>query len=115
MPYKTSQSKVLFFLLFTIFLAVTMACSLLQSTTPANSAPTAVFKPGDPTATPLGTDITDTNFIKGVEAYQAKKYNDVISLMSIVIDANPNTWSLPIDTEEWHTGILAIVLVLCPI
>jgi len=86
MIYKTHQSKILFFFLFMIFLATTIACGSLQSATPLNSA----YKPGDPTATPLGTDITDPNFIKGVEAYQAKKYNDVIDLMSAAIKADPN-------------------------
>ena len=95
MFYKTSQSKFFFFLLFTMLIPATIACGLLQSVAPrnavpANTAPTSAFKPGDPTATPLGTDITDPNFIKGVEAYQAKKYNDVIALMSAAIDTNPN-------------------------
>ena len=85
MLYKTKKSKTLFLLLIMLFLAITFACSLLKSTAPAST-----FKPGDPTATPLGTDITDPNFIKGIQAYQAQKYDEVISLMSAVIDANPN-------------------------
>lgn len=47
------------------------------------------FKPGDPTATPLGNDITDLNFIEGVKAYDAKNFEKVITLMSVVIEANP--------------------------
>jgi tetratricopeptide (TPR) repeat protein len=90
MLYQTRQSKILFFLLFMAFLATTIACGLLQSAAPSKAAPTSAFKPGEPTATPLGTDITDINFIKGVEAYQAKKYDKVIALMSAVIDSDPN-------------------------
>lgn len=48
------------------------------------------FMPGDPTATPLGTDITDPNFVDGVIAYQAKNYERVVELMSPVIKANPD-------------------------
>jgi tetratricopeptide (TPR) repeat protein len=51
---------------------------------------TGGFKPGDPTATPLGSDITDPNFVKGVKAYKANDYQDAISLMTEVIVANPN-------------------------
>jgi tetratricopeptide (TPR) repeat protein len=47
------------------------------------------FTPGNPTATPLGSDITDPNFIKGVAAYDADHYEDVVTLMSIVIETNP--------------------------
>ncbi len=96
MLYKTRQSKILFSLLFMVFIPTIIACGLLRSAaTPTNAAPTggaptSAYKPGDPTATPLGTDITDPNFIKGVEAYQAKKFDDVIALMSAAIDANPN-------------------------
>jgi hypothetical protein len=89
MLYKTSRSRVLFFLLIVIFLGTTIACGLLKSAAPTNSAPTSAFKPGDATATPLGTDITDPNFVNGVEAYQAKKYDQAIALMSAVIEENP--------------------------
>ncbi len=95
MTYKIHQLKISFFLLFVVFLVATIACSLTQPVSPAEAIPTiaastSAFKPGDPTATPLGTDITDPNFIKGVEAYQAKQYNEVIALMSAAIETNPN-------------------------
>jgi tetratricopeptide (TPR) repeat protein len=48
------------------------------------------FKAGDPTATPLGSDITDPNFKAGVEAHAAKNYAQTVTLMSSVIDSNPN-------------------------
>ena len=49
-----------------------------------------VFKPGDPTATPLGSDINDPNFIAGVASYNAKDYTETIRLMSKVIASDPN-------------------------
>ncbi len=58
--------------------------------TPVPALTAAAFTPGDPTATPQGTDITDPNFKKGVDAYNAKQYETVIDLMSAVIEANPN-------------------------
>lgn len=64
-----------------------------QKTPPNESATTpspSTFKPGDPTATPLGSEITDPNFIKGVDAFYADNDNEVIRLMSAVIEANPN-------------------------
>ena len=48
------------------------------------------FKPGDPTATPLGSDITDPNFIKGVEAFKKRDYQEVLTRMSAVIEADPS-------------------------
>ena len=58
--------------------------------TPVPALTPSAFKPGDPTATPLGTDITDPNFKKGVDAYNAKQYETVIDLMSTVIKTKPN-------------------------
>ncbi len=51
---------------------------------------TGSFKPGDPTATPLGNDITDPNFIEGKKAYDAGNYDEAITLMNAVIEINPN-------------------------
>jgi tetratricopeptide (TPR) repeat protein len=48
------------------------------------------FQPGDPTATPLGNDITDSNFIEGKKAYDEKRFEEAVMLMSAVIEANPN-------------------------
>jgi tetratricopeptide (TPR) repeat protein len=59
----------------------------LDDTSTPNARP---FVPGDPTATPLGTDITDPNFIKGVAAFDAKNCEETISFMSAAIQANPN-------------------------
>ena len=70
-----------------------------ETPSPMPAAPTAApslaasskpFQPGDPTATPLGSDITDPNFAAGVKAYQAKAYPKVIQLMSAVIESEPN-------------------------
>jgi len=58
---------------------------LLESTTTPSPS---LFKPGDPTATPLGSEITDPNYIKGVEAFFDKDYETTIILMSLVIEAN---------------------------
>jgi len=49
-----------------------------------------IFKPGDPTATPLGNDITDPNFIQGVKAYEGERFDEVIRFMSAAIETNPN-------------------------
>jgi tetratricopeptide (TPR) repeat protein len=55
------------------------------------------FKAGDPTATPLGSDITDLNFIEGVKIYDEgiktndkKNFEKVIPLMNAVIEINSN-------------------------
>jgi len=48
------------------------------------------FVPGNPTATPLGSDITDPDFIKGVEAFYNRNDEETIALMTKVINANPN-------------------------
>jgi tetratricopeptide (TPR) repeat protein len=50
----------------------------------------AAFTPGNPTATPLGSEITDANFIKGLAAYDAENYQLVIELMNEVIAAHPD-------------------------
>jgi tetratricopeptide (TPR) repeat protein len=57
--------------------------------TPLGTDRAEPFVPGDPTATPLGTDITDPNFIQGLAAYDAKSYEETVSLMSRVIQSNP--------------------------
>ena len=57
-----------------------------QSSTPTVNS----FKPGDPTATPLGSDITDPNYLAGLKAMKEKDHDEVIRLMSIVIDSNPD-------------------------
>lgn len=67
------------------------SATLIPGLASPTSPPTAAaFTPGNPTATPLGRDIDDVNFEKGLEAYQAKNYESAIALMSAVIDANPN-------------------------
>jgi tetratricopeptide (TPR) repeat protein len=60
--------------------------------TPTASATfsTNLFKPGDPTATPLGSEITDPNYLEGLKAYKEKKYQELVRLMSAVINANPD-------------------------
>lgn len=88
------------FLLFAVVLAGVIACNRTSQFPPAppvstQSAPynpnaiSNSFVPGDPTATPLGTDITDPNFIRGLAAYEARSYEETISLMSMVIQSNP--------------------------
>ena len=57
----------------------------------------APFTPGNPTATPLGSDIQDPNYRKGLAAYFAAykshadgaRYQPVVDLMSAAIAANP--------------------------
>lgn len=48
------------------------------------------FRAGDPTATPLGSEITDPNFIKGLEAYKTEDFEKVIQFMNAAIELNPN-------------------------
>jgi tetratricopeptide (TPR) repeat protein len=77
--------------------AATLTQTATSSSTPAE--PTATpseavtvnpFQPGDPTATPLGNDVSDPNFTAGVKAYKDKAYPKVISLMSAVIESQPD-------------------------
>ena len=104
MNYKPSCQKGIFLSALTIML--TIACNTLTRVSPSTPVPTSTktvlviintatlspmqFKPGDPTATPLGSEITDPSFIKGVEAFNAENDAEVIKLMSAVIRANPN-------------------------
>ena len=83
-------------LLIVIFLVAAIACNMTQIIAPPTTSisesatpPANSFTPGDPTATPLGTDITDPNFKKGVAALDAENYEEVVSLMSAVIQSNP--------------------------
>ena len=98
MSYKSKYQKVIF-----ICLAVmlTIACNALTRISPFSSVPAATtvvsstlspssFKPGDPTATPLGSEITEPNYIKGVEALLADNYEEALVLLSAAIEANPN-------------------------
>lgn len=66
----------------------------ILTVTPAGDTPIPFptrppFTPGNPTATPLGSEITDPNFRQGVEAYYQGKNEAVIQLMSVVIENNP--------------------------
>ena len=49
-----------------------------------------IFKPGDPTATPLGNEIADPNFIKGKKAYDDKHFEEAFVLFSAAIEINPD-------------------------
>lgn len=73
-------------LLVILAILLLMACNALTGISPTP----VTFKPGDPTATPLGSDITDPNFIKGVDAFNAKNYEEVMKFMSAVIESDPN-------------------------
>lgn len=55
---------------------------------PAPSRPGS-FVPGDPTATPLGSEISDPNFIEGLAAFKAKNYEQAVASMSAVIASDP--------------------------
>jgi tetratricopeptide (TPR) repeat protein len=68
---------------------------------PTNTpGPTREFKPGDPTATPLGEDITDPNYIKGKAAYEAEDFWRVIELMELVLENNPD-----LAPPHWYIGM----------
>ncbi len=72
--------------------APVLIATLIPTLTPSASATFSanLFKPGDPTATPLGSDITDPNFLNGLEAYKKNQFGEVVRLMSKVIKANPD-------------------------
>jgi len=65
-----------------------MPTASLQPPTDTPSS-AASFVPGNPTATPLGSEITDPNFIAGVAAFDADNYEQAVVLMSAVIASNP--------------------------
>ena len=75
MSYKTKRQTTT--IIFIIAILLTLACNALSGVSPsintATNTPTleststsVPFKPGDPTATPLGSEISDPNYIKGV-------------------------------------------------
>lgn len=71
------------------FLPATSTTTATPSPIPATSTPTG-FQPGDPTATPLGSDITNPDFIAGLKADKAKDYEEEVRLMTAVIQAEPD-------------------------
>jgi tetratricopeptide (TPR) repeat protein len=60
----------------------------LSPGTPTSSSHS--FVPGDPTATPLGSEITDPNFIEGLAAFKAQDFEQAAALMSAVIASDPH-------------------------
>lgn len=65
----------------------------IPSTITPRPSPTSTpnrFRPGDPTATPIDSNITDPNFIAGVSAYEASNWQEVIRLMNAVVESNPD-------------------------
>lgn len=81
-------------LTFILIILLISACksfspSYLGGAKTATPSPSS-FKPGDPTATPLGNDITDPNYIKGVDAFYTGRPEEAIQFMSAVIEVNPN-------------------------
>lgn len=98
MLHKNRHSTKLIF--FSLLLPLIMACSMAGATPaiqPTASLPPitpthrpAYFVPGDPTATPLGSEITDPNFIEGLTAFKAENYEHAIALMSAVISSDPS-------------------------
>lgn len=58
------------------------------------------INPGVPTATPSGEDITDPNYLAGKSAYEAKEYDQVLKLMSRVIEAHPD-----LAPPHWYRGM----------
>jgi tetratricopeptide (TPR) repeat protein len=61
-----------------------------ETPTPSPTPTVHAFTPGDPTATPLGSDITDPNYLAGLDAYNANNYKETIRLLSLVIKASPD-------------------------
>jgi tetratricopeptide (TPR) repeat protein len=58
------------------------------------------FRPGDPTATPPGSEITDPNYLAGVEAYWSDDFSAVIPLMQAVLEADPS-----LAPPHWYLGM----------
>jgi tetratricopeptide (TPR) repeat protein len=68
--------------------------------TPTAGAGARSPAPGGPTATPPGEDITDSNYIQGKTAYQAKNYEEVLKRMTLVLEANPR-----LAPPHWYRGM----------
>ncbi len=88
MDNKAKQRKTILGLGFGFLILI--ACNLSKEAIPLIEKTSVPFIPGNPTATPLGSDINDSNFIKGVEAFYNGDYEETIILMNAVIEANPN-------------------------
>ena len=71
---------------------------LASSNSPLHQGPH--FAPGDPTATPPGSEITDPNFLAGQAAYEAQRYEEVIDRMGRVIEVNSN-----LAPAYWYRGM----------
>lgn len=71
------------------------SCDLLNEVVIPSATATAtntpiLFKLGDPTATPLGSEITDSNYIKGIEALNVNNYEEALVFLNSAIETNPN-------------------------
>lgn len=67
---------------------------------PTQITPTLPFRPGDPTATPPGSEITDPDYLRGKEAYEATDYEAVLRYMTLVLSRDPNLAS-----PYWYRGM----------
>ncbi|HLC34537.1 MAG TPA: tetratricopeptide repeat protein [Anaerolineales bacterium] len=59
-----------------------------------------LFRPGDPTATPLGEDITHPDYLAGKDSYWAANYEEVLPLMQAVLDRDPR-----LAPPHWYRGM----------
>jgi tetratricopeptide (TPR) repeat protein len=82
------------------------SCTNVQTTTQAvneTQIPTparrSVFQPGDPTSVPPGSEITDPDFQAGVAAYKRRDFEQVQTLMEMVIRRNPQ-----LAPPYWYLG-----------
>lgn len=83
-----------------ILAAAAAACATTEPLpTPTTTAP-APFRPGDPTATPPGQDITDPDYLAGTDAYRNGDYDAVLTAMQAVLDRNP-----ALAPAHWYRGM----------
>lgn len=83
-----------------VLLAAAAACRPPQSIQASATSTPPPFRLGDPTATPLGEDMTDPDYLAGKNSYWAGNYEEVLPLMQAVLDRDPR-----LAPPHWYRGM----------
>ncbi len=83
-----------------ILTAVLRAPRQIAQPAAADDSASIQVRAGEPTATPPGEDIADPNYLQGKAAYEAKDYEQVLRLMTLVLEADPN-----LAPPYWYRGM----------
>ena len=80
--------------------AIAAACSTPEPPDSIETTTPAPFRPGDPTATPLGEEIDDPDYLTGKTAYWAGDDEAVLPRMEAVVERHPG-----LAPPHWYRGM----------